>query len=110
MRRTSITDPAYTADDAARALLRAMRAAAEPPTLLLTARDAARALAISEKTLWSLTTPRGTIPALRVGERSIRYSLAALEEWIARQPATAETIGHEDEHCGDGARLAPARG
>jgi predicted DNA-binding transcriptional regulator AlpA len=88
------SDGTYTADDAARALLRALRAAAEPPVLLLTARDAAKALAVSEKTLWSLTVPRGTIPAIRVGERSLRYSVAALEEWTARQPAaTAETNG-----------------
>jgi predicted DNA-binding transcriptional regulator AlpA len=87
------SDGTYTADDAARALLRAMRGAAEPPTLLLTARDAARALAISEKTLWTLSAPRGPIPTIRVGERSIRYSVRALEEWIARQPATAETNG-----------------
>lgn len=71
-----------------------------PPTLLLTARDAARALAISEKTLWSLTTPRGPIPAIRVGERSLRYSVRALEEWIARQPAAtacAEANGDSEE-------------
>jgi hypothetical protein len=54
----------YTVDDAARALLRTMRAAAEPPTLLVTTRDAAKALAVSEKTLWTLTTPRGPIPAM----------------------------------------------
>lgn len=91
----------YTADDAARALLRAMRAAAEPPTLLLTARDAAKALAVSEKTLWTLTTPRGPIPAIRVGERSLRYSVRALDEWIARQPmataCTLETNGDAEE-------------
>lgn len=81
------SDGTFTADTAARALLRAMRSAAEPPTLLLTAREAAKALAVSEKTLWSLTTPRGTIPAIRVGERSLRYSVRALEDWIARQPA-----------------------
>src|SRR5689334_3813023 len=91
----------YTADDAARALLRALRAAAEPPTLLLTARHAARALAKSEKTLWSLTTPRGPIPAIRVGERSLRYSVTALANWIDAHPmATAcapEANGDNEE-------------
>jgi hypothetical protein len=44
--------------------------------------------------MWTLTTPRGPIPAIRVGERSLRYSVRALDEWIARQPAaTAETNG-----------------
>ena len=91
----------YTADDAARALLRALRAAAEPPTLLLTAREAAKALAISEKTLWTLTTPRGSIPAIRVGERSLRYSVAALEKWIDAQPmATACAAAPEGQREG----------
>jgi predicted DNA-binding transcriptional regulator AlpA len=85
-----------------------MRAAAEPPTLLLTARDAARALAISEKTLWTLSAPRGPIPTIRVGERSIRYSVAALEKWVAaQQAAEAES---SNEHDGNGVRLVPATG
>ncbi len=65
--------------------------------LLLTPREAAKALAISDKTLWNITEPRGTIPAIRVGERSLRYSVLALEKWIESQPlATAngdEQIG-----------------
>jgi hypothetical protein len=102
------SDGMYTADDAARALLRALRAAAEPPTLLLTARDAARALSISEKTLWSLTEPRGPIPMIRVGERSIRYSVVALEKWIAEAQTSAVELSNEP--FGDGARLVPATG
>lgn len=51
--------------------------------LLLTARDAAQALSVSEKTLWRNTEPRGDIPAVRFG-KSVRYSRAALEKWIAR--------------------------
>lgn len=90
MRETLTTNGTFATDDADRAT----RAAVGPPRLLLTARDAARALAISEKTLWSLTTPRGSIPAIRVGERSLRYSVRALEDWIARQlAAAAETNG-----------------
>jgi predicted DNA-binding transcriptional regulator AlpA len=60
--------------------------------LRLDAPDAARALAISEKTLWSLTEFRGPIPAIRVGERSVRYSVAALEKWIAEQIAAARKL------------------
>jgi excisionase family DNA binding protein len=71
------------------------------PTMLLTVREAAKALAVSEKTLWSLTTPRGTIPAIRVGERSLRYSVTALAKWIDSQPlATAcapEVNGDSEE-------------
>ena len=54
------------------------------PSLLLTAREAAKTLRLSEKTLWSLTRPRGPIPAVRIG-RSVRYSVAALEAWVASQ-------------------------
>jgi predicted DNA-binding transcriptional regulator AlpA len=53
------------------------------PKLLLTAPEAAKALAISEKTLWSLSCPRGSIPIVRVGERGVRYSVTALDSWIA---------------------------
>lgn len=48
---------------------------ATPPTreqILLTTREAAKALRISEKTLWSMTVPRGPIPSVRLG-RSVRY-------------------------------------
>lgn len=54
--------------------------------LLLTSRDAAAALSVSERTLFSLTAPRGPIPVTRLpGVRSIRYSVDALREWIAQQ-------------------------
>jgi predicted DNA-binding transcriptional regulator AlpA len=52
--------------------------------LLLTAREAARALAISERTLWGLTAPRGPIRPVRVG-RAIRYAPAELQRWIDSQ-------------------------
>jgi hypothetical protein len=54
--------------------------------LLLTPRAAAAALSISERKLWAMTHPRGTVPVLRLG-RSIRYSPDALRAWIiAQQP------------------------
>jgi predicted DNA-binding transcriptional regulator AlpA len=52
--------------------------------LLLSAREAARALSICEKSLWTLTAPRGPIPCIRIG-RSVRYSPTDLQSWIARQ-------------------------
>jgi predicted DNA-binding transcriptional regulator AlpA len=58
------------------------------PTLLLKADEAAAALQVCEKTLWNLTAPRGSIPCIRLG-RSIRYSVAALEKWIADEGAKA---------------------
>ncbi len=61
-----------------------------PPRLLLRPAEAAEALGVSEKTLWSLTAPRGPIRALRIGARSIRYSVSALQAWIDQQQAAAE--------------------
>jgi predicted DNA-binding transcriptional regulator AlpA len=49
--------------------------------LLLAPRQAAQALSICEKTLWSLTAPRGSIPAVRIG-RAVRYDLADLQAFI----------------------------
>jgi excisionase family DNA binding protein len=55
--------------------------------LLLTAREAARALAISERTLWSLTN-NGDIPSVRIG-RAVRYDPRDLDRWIERQKQPA---------------------
>ncbi len=49
--------------------------------MLLTARQAAKALTISERTLWSLTQ-RGEIPAVRFGGRNVRYDPRDLDAWI----------------------------
>lgn len=53
--------------------------------LLLPPREAARALAISERTLWTFTQA-GEIPAIRIG-RSVRYDPADLKAWIAKAKA-----------------------
>jgi hypothetical protein len=50
----------------------------------LTARAAAAALAVSPRTLWAMTAPRGPIPVVRIG-RAVRYELDALQVWIAAQ-------------------------
>jgi len=50
--------------------------------MLLTPRQAAKALAISEKTLYTYTR-RGLIPCLRIGAAK-RYALADLKAWIQR--------------------------
>lgn len=63
--------------------------ASDNQALLLTAPEAAERLRISEKTLWSLTAPRGGIPVVRIG-RAVRYSVAALERWIAQEIERAE--------------------
>jgi excisionase family DNA binding protein len=53
--------------------------------LLLPARDAAAALSISERSLWSLTKA-GEIPAIRIG-RAVRYDPADLRAWIEARKA-----------------------
>lgn len=60
--------------------------AKDPPTLLLTADQAAKALAISPRALWTLTKC-GEVPSIRLG-RSVRYSVDQLREWIGGQSAT----------------------
>jgi len=49
--------------------------------LLLTPREAAARLRLSDRTLWSLTRA-GEIPAIRIG-RSVRYDPRDLAKWIA---------------------------
>ena len=56
----------------------------EPRTTLaplLTVREAADVLRVSERTLWTLTKS-GALPSVRVG-RSVRYDQNDLAEWIA---------------------------
>ncbi len=52
--------------------------------LLLSAREAARALGICEKSLWNFTVPRGTIPSTKIGTR-VLYSPTDLQKWIDSQ-------------------------
>lgn len=49
--------------------------------LLLTARETAAALSISERSLWSLTN-QGAIKCVRIN-RSVRYARTELERFIA---------------------------
>jgi excisionase family DNA binding protein len=57
-----------------------------PSPLLITKREAAGLLGISERTLHDLTKT-GTIPAVRLGIRGVRYSVRALEAFIEKQLA-----------------------
>lgn len=73
--------------------------------LLLTSREAAKALAVSERTLWQLTAPRGPILSIRVGKRGVRYSLSTLTKWIESQqpegnaPSDWASPGEADARC-----------
>jgi len=51
--------------------------------LLLTARDAAKALSVCEKTLWTLTQKR-EIPVIRMG-RAVRYPVDGLRQWSSEK-------------------------
>lgn len=55
--------------------------------LLLTEREAAKALAVSPRKLWGLRTA-GEIPCVRFG-RSVRYDPVDLQAWIARTKTSA---------------------
>jgi excisionase family DNA binding protein len=54
---------------------------------LLTPREAARTLAVSERTLWSLTR-RGDVRAVRFG-RAVRYDVADLHTLVLRAKGQA---------------------
>jgi hypothetical protein len=54
-----------------------------PLPLLLTPRAAAVTLAVSLRTLWGMTTPRGPIPVVKIG-RSVRYAVRDLEAFVDR--------------------------
>jgi len=59
--------------------------------LALRPRDAARALGISTRHLWTLTR-HGLIPCVRVGSgrrKTVLYPVDALREWLARQAGQA---------------------
>jgi hypothetical protein len=53
-----------------------------PPRLALRPKDAARALGIGERLLWSKTNA-GDIPHVRIG-RAVVYPIDLLREWLAR--------------------------
>jgi excisionase family DNA binding protein len=57
-------------------------AAAKPEEQLLSTRMAARLLNISERTLWTMSHPRGAIQTVRVGRR-VLYPRTELMNWIA---------------------------
>lgn len=68
-----------------------MNATTNAPTYpvepLLTVRDAARALAVSPRTIWTLTD-RGLLPCIRIN-RSVRYSPRDVAALVDRQRVSA---------------------
>lgn len=51
--------------------------------LLLTNIQAAEVLSISPRTLWGLTSPRGPIPCIKLGNRML-YPYDVLRDWVAK--------------------------
>jgi len=63
-----------------------------PLRLLLTPRESAAALGLCEKTLWSLTDPRGPIRCVRIG-RAVRYDPADLSAWVESAKSASPQAG-----------------
>jgi excisionase family DNA binding protein len=59
---------------------------------LLKPDDASKTLAISPRTLWSMTAS-GEIPAVRIG-RSVRYDVADLRKWIDSKKRHGAVLGN----------------
>ena len=57
----------------------------ELPRLALRPKEAAKALGIGERLLWSMTN-QGLVPHLRLG-KAIVYPVAELERWLADRAA-----------------------
>ena len=51
---------------------------------LLSAKETARALGISDRTLWGITAPRGPLACCKIGTR-VMYSPEAIERFIKQQ-------------------------
>ncbi len=65
--------------------------------LLLNARDAARLLSISERTLWGLThRSENPLPYIRIG-RCLRYLLSDVHAWIESQRSGWGLVQEEKE-------------
>jgi excisionase family DNA binding protein len=56
---------------------------AEAPRLALRPREAAKALGVSERTLWSWTQ-QGRVPCKRIG-KAVLYPVDALRRWLDEQ-------------------------
>jgi excisionase family DNA binding protein len=63
----------------------------EPTRLALRPREAAQALGIGERLLWSMTN-RGEIPHLKLG-KAVLYPIGELERWLAER-AQKKGRGH----------------
>jgi excisionase family DNA binding protein len=58
--------------------------------LALAPREAARAIGVSERTLWTYTRTQG-VPHVRLGRR-ILYPVRELTEWLASRATAGDTV------------------
>lgn len=58
--------------------------AALTPAPLLSAKEAAKALNVSDRTLWAISAPRGPLPVVRIQSR-VLYDPADLQRFIDAQ-------------------------
>jgi len=70
-----------------------------PPPIVLRSAEAARALGISPRTLWSLTKA-GLIPHIRMG-RCLSYPTAAIYQWIEENTINPIVRRQDDAARGD---------
>jgi len=68
--------------------------------LLITSREAAATMSISERTLWTLTNERG-LPCVRIG-RSVRYDPRDLQAWIERHKSAGRASARNTPSAGNG--------
>ena len=54
----------------------------DPFQLAVSVKQAAKLLNVSERTLWSLSSPRGPIPVTRFG-RAVRYEVEQIKRFLA---------------------------
>jgi len=71
----------------------------ETPCLAMRAREAAKALGISERLLWEWTD-RGLVPHIRLG-KAILYPVDSLRDWLKQQAKTAGSSSDKrnSENC-----------
>ena len=55
---------------------------------LLSVKETAKALGISDRTLWTITQPRGPLACCKIGSR-VMYSPRAIERFIEEQEGAA---------------------
>lgn len=70
------------------------------PRIALRPREAAVALGMSEKAVWSITVPRGSLPAVRIGGR-VLYATHQMRKWLDAQLAKQQADAGQASGIGE---------